>query len=132
MDIGEAIYGRLNGYAGLTALSSARIYPIVAPQGAKLPFVTFQQISGPRVHAMSHDPGLTYPRYQVSAWSTKYSNCLAMAKQIRLALQDWTSTTTLNIQRVFHDGEVDLSDNDPQTKDVIYHRANDFIVWYST
>ena len=129
--VGTAIYNRLNATAGVTAIISDRTYPLVLPQGTKLPACTYQQISGPRIHAMGSDPGLTSPRYQVNAWSTSYEQALSLANQLRLSLQDYSgSTGGFEIQRIFFDNEMEISSVDKN--EIVYHIAQDYIIWYST
>jgi hypothetical protein len=51
--IDDAMYSYLSTYAGLVALVSKRIYPIVMPLNVTLPAVSYQRISTERVHAFS-------------------------------------------------------------------------------
>jgi hypothetical protein len=87
-----ALYNYLSAYAGLTALIGTRIYPLQLPQNAKYPAVAYQQISGPRIHAMGTDPGMTYPRYQFTCWGDDHDDAAAIAKQIRLAFTNYSGT----------------------------------------
>ena len=136
MELGEALYTKLSGTAGVSALVSTRIYPVVVPQNGSLPCITYQQISEPWAHAMGTDPGIRSPRYQISAWSTSYSQVKSVAKQVRTALQDFTGTMGgaggIAVQRVFFEGETDMSDVDPESQAVTHHVAQDFIFWWST
>ena len=128
----EAIYGRLNSRSGVTAHTSNRIYPHVVPQNAKLPAVVYFQVSDPREHAFLGDPNIAHPRFQVSCFSTSYSQLRALSKQVRYALQDYTGTTWCNVKRMFFDDETELSDIDPEGKTVTYQAAQDYIIWWST
>ena len=92
MTIETALYSYLKDFAGLYALVSTRIYPLILPQNPTLPAVAYQQISGPRVHAMGNDPGITYPRYQFSCWGSTPASAAAVAQQIRLAFENYSGT----------------------------------------
>ena len=46
--IEEAIYGALTAHAGLSALVDDRVYPMVLPQDATRPAVTYMRVSGAR------------------------------------------------------------------------------------
>jgi len=131
MQIGEALYSYLSSYAGLTALVGNRIYPLILPQGVTLPAVTYTQISGPRVHCMGSDPGLTHPRFQVSVWAESYSDMATVAAQVRAALQDYSGTMGgddgVVVQRIFLEDETDRN-FEPNTK--TFRRDLDFIIWH--
>lgn len=130
MFIEEAIYSYLSGHAGLTALVSNRIYPLVMPQNTILPAVTFSKVSGPRVHAMQKDTGMAYPRFQVSCWGSTYKQAKEVAAQVRAALQDYKGTMGgaggVVVGGVFIQDENDLYE--PGTQ--VYHVALDFIIWH--
>ncbi|MEW5921568.1 MAG: DUF3168 domain-containing protein [Bacillota bacterium] len=131
MVIEEALYAYLSSHVGLTALVGSRIYPLVMPQGTTLPAVTFSKVSGPRVHAMQHDAGLAYPRFQVSCWGSTYKQAKEVAAQVRAALQDFKGTMGgpggAEVSGVFLEDETDLYE--PNTQ--IYHVALDFIIWHN-
>lgn len=90
MTVETALYNYLSGFAGLVALVSTRIYPLILPQTPTLPAVVYQQVSGPRIHAMGDDPGITSPRYQFSCWDDDHAGAAAVAQQIRLAFENYS------------------------------------------
>jgi len=135
MEIGEALYAHLAATTALSALIGTKIYPVSGPQNVDLPMVTYQMISGIRIHASISDPGLTRPRFQISSWSTSYSICKAVATQVRIALQDYSGNmgstiSTVPVQRIFHDNEIDLQDTSDGR--VTYQNAQDFIIWHTS
>jgi len=83
----EALFAHLKDCTGLKNLVGDRIYPLVLPQKAVLPAVTYQKISGERLHKLQGDTGLTRPVYQLSCWAENYAQCKAAAEQVRLCLQ---------------------------------------------
>jgi len=83
----EALFAHLKAFTGLKSLVDERIYPLVLPQKAVLPAVTYQKISGERLHKLQGDTGFTRPVYQLSCWAENYAQCKAVAEQVRLCLQ---------------------------------------------
>lgn len=122
----QALFTQLSGFAGLTSLVASRIYPTTLPDKPKLPAVTYIRITGPRVHTMGSDPGLQYPLFQVSAWSRSYPVALAVAEQVRKALQDFSGTVaTIVIQDIIFEGDSQLYE--PDTKN---HQAiGEYTIW---
>lgn len=108
--IEETIYSRLSGFAGLTALVSTRIYPIILPQGVTYPAVTYQRISAEaRESCMVDDVGLVRTRFQMTAWSETFKGARTISEQLRQALQRWK---TSGVQGTYILGEYDLYDPD--------------------
>ena len=134
MDLGEALYRQLSTATLTTQLGSTAIYPLVAPQGKTLPYITYQQISEPRIHASMKDPGLQSPRVQISQWSSSYEQVKLLADKTRNVLQDFSGNLGggMAVQRIFFDNEVDLLDMDSEAGKLTYHTAQDYIIWYST
>lgn len=128
----EAIYGRLNTASGVRAISSGRIFPGVIEQNVRLPAITYFKVSDPRIHANVRDPGIAEPRFQVSMFSTSFSQVQSLAKQVRLALQDYSGSTWGNVHRVFIESESDLTEIEPDDQQVIHHVVQEYIVWWST
>jgi hypothetical protein len=111
----EALYARLSGYASLTALVGARIYPLRAPQTAPLPYVVYQRISTIRWSAMGVDTGLARPRMQLTAWASTPAAAKAVKEQVRAALQRWRGTAAnVTILDSFLADERDLVDEEQQ------------------
>ncbi len=131
MTIEEALYSYLKGYAGLAALVSTRIYPLILPQDSTFPAVTYQRISGPRIHTMGNDPGLAYPRFQVSCWGKTYASAKAVAAQVIAALQNqrnttWGGTGGVMVQASILESDRDLYEPDTQ----VYHVPVDVTIWF--
>jgi len=133
MSVGITIYNRLTASADLSNIIEDRVYPLTVPQGAKLPAVAYQQISGQRVKAMIRDPGLAYPRYQLTILSTGYDQCYNVAKYTRQALQDYSgSTGGVIIQRAFFENEFEFETYDENGDNVTFHIIQDYEIWWST
>lgn len=108
MIIENAIHSRLSNHSGLSALVAARIYPVVVPQSAAYPCVSYQLITAPRASAMSADTGDVAARYQLNAWAEGYASARAVAVQIRAALQRFSGTVEgVVIKGIFIQHELD-------------------------
>lgn len=89
----STLYSRLTTFAGLVALVVKRVYPLIIPQGAAYPAVTYQRISTePREVAMGGDPGIARARIQVTAWANTFDDAKDVGNQVRLALERWNPT----------------------------------------
>lgn len=124
-----ALRTRALAHEGTAALIAARFYAAgEVPQGATLPLVSAQRISGIRQHAMGADTGLVMARVQINVVAASYTGVLALAEQIRGAFQDYTGTSaSVVIERIFLDGETDLGFDQPGEA---HSRALDFQVWF--
>lgn len=119
--IEEILFTRLSNFQGLKDLVSTRIYPVIMPQGATKPAVTYQLISAPREKAMVADPGLVTSRYQFTAWATTNFGARAVIKQVRLALERYSSGIMAN---AFIETEYDVFDEAA----ILHGRGLDVIV----
>ncbi len=130
MGVEQAIYTRLAGYAGLTALVSTRVYYMDTRQDTAFPNVTFSLVTNVPVHASGSDAGLEHPTVQIDVWALTAQSMVDISTQVKAAMQDYSGTSAaVVVQRVFLENEIDNLDYDPNTKKKIYHRAHDFVVW---
>lgn len=127
MSLESEIYSRLSSYAGLTALTSTRIYPVILPQNVAMPAVSFQKVSALRPSNFSIDTGDVRARLQVDCWAVAPPGEAAaankIAAQVKGALKRYHGG---NIQDVYLENEQDLYED--VTK--IYRILLDFIVWF--
>lgn len=124
----EALYARMSGYAGLTALVSTRVYPVKLPQDCTYPAVTYQRISTIREVAHGADPGIARTRLQVTSAATTYSGVKAVTAQVRAALQRYDdAAASVAVLDTFLENEVDLFSEEEDDAGV-YLVAQDFTV----
>jgi hypothetical protein len=69
----EAIISRLLGDSSIAALAGSRIYPASRAQGADLPTIAIQRISGGPLYADDGEVGLQEARVQVDCWGDTYA-----------------------------------------------------------
>ncbi len=86
----EALNMHLASSAGINAIVSDRVYPVMLPQNCPLPAVAYQKISGERIHSLQGDTGYTTPVFQITSRAESYAECKALAEQVRLSLQNFT------------------------------------------
>lgn len=112
----EALYSRLSGFAGITALCSTRIFPVKIPDNTTMPCLSYHRISGSRIESMTGSSALVYARFQIDCWGRKYSDVKALAEQVRLALEGYKGTIAgVTIYGVNYLGDLDLYEDDSQT-----------------
>jgi len=81
------LYSAITGHAGLTALVGTRLYPNEAPQDPTLPFIVYYEFATPREQALTGAIAVSKPRIQYSIYDETYAGALAVADELRAALQ---------------------------------------------
>jgi len=126
--IDTALYARLSGYAGLTALVSTRIYPAPIPQNPTYPLVTYQEIDRVSPHTMGTLAGVTHIRYQIDSWATTLAGAKAVAAQVEAALDNYAGTSdTIVILNCFLESGQSSPYDDAEG---VHRYIQDFIVEY--
>lgn len=131
----EALYVQLKNSSTLASLVSTRIYPVVAPIEADYPRITYQLISETPSHAMGGDVSKRDPYFQIDIWAESYTGMESVGNQVMTCLQDFSGTITsgsssLAVDRIFLEGQMDLPDYDDSKKKTIYRRMQEYIIWY--
>ena len=129
--IEKAIYSILTGDATVLALTSTRVRPVVALQGASLPYVIYQQISGPRYHTTSGPIGMADTLYQVNCWASTYSDMKTLSEAVRKAMDGYSGTIASVVIDVIHiQDESDIPDLSADTNINRYGKRLDFRIWF--
>lgn len=113
------IYTVLSGSSAVSAVVSARIYPLVLPQDVTLPAITYVRISGGQVNSMGGYSGLENPRMQIDVWGATYTAAKTLAALVHAAMSAATTFSALLIS------DMDLYEDDTK----IYRVSMDFSVW---
>lgn len=92
MSLESNIYSTLSADAGVTALVSDRIYPVVAPQGVTVPFVVWQVIAktGSTTLGADETSGLDRVLIQFACFGRTYSSAHDVCNAVRAALEPAT------------------------------------------
>ena len=135
MEINEALYSYLSGYAGLTALISNRIYPDILPQNTPYPAITYQKISENEIDTFNQPTTLMVPIYQFSCWGSTRSSSEAVSKQLRLAFKNYKSTTMggaggVSVSAVRIINRLGTYETDNDGKIIAYGTLTDFEISY--
>ncbi len=88
--ISSAIYSFMAATAGITALVSTRIYPLVMPVGHAWPAITYNGDDHNLVQTFDGQTGLTRSYYQIDAWAQTYIEAQQLATAIRAAFKNYT------------------------------------------
>jgi len=135
--LGEAIYSSLKAdTTGVYARVATRIYPLMAPQTAAAPFLTYQQISSPGYRASVADANIRSDRLQIDCYSTSLSTVRALADDVRYRLRDhmgtFPSSSGIAVQRIFFDNETEMIEHDEDMSVPHYRVSQDYIFWWSS
>ena len=88
-ELANALYGRL--YDQLDNVEN--VYPMRLPEGADLPSIVYQQISGQRGATHSGDHGPHRTTWQVTVWAASYEQAKMLAAEVEGALNTWVDRT---------------------------------------
>lgn len=109
-------------YSCLGALCANRVYPIVAPRGAALPHIVYQQIGGEGLNFLeSAEPSKKNSRFQIRTWAATHAAAVALARSIEDRL---VASTTLRATVL--GAFIDTSEDDLD----LYGTLQDFSIWY--
>jgi len=125
----EGIAAFLIADATIGAVVANRIYPLMIPQGATLPCLTYQRISTPRIvtHQSSGATGdLTNPRFQFDAWGVTQKEVKAISDALRAVLHGKRGAMGgVTIRAAIAENEEPEFDPDSE----LYRSRSDYIIW---
>lgn len=102
--VGKVLFGRL----GSTSAGS-RVYPLLLPQDATFPAVTYQQISRTQEHAYGVEAGVLSVRVQVDSWAESYAAARSLADEVAAALSRYNGTINgVTVRDIVLDNEREL------------------------
>jgi len=108
-------------------IAGAHVYPLVLPPNPTLPAITYTRMFTPRIYSLRGFSGLSYPRFQFTAWAETYAVAVELAEEIRVALDDYMGTIHLvEIQSSVKVNEIAMYE--PQTR--FYYIPIDFTIWH--
>lgn len=112
-------------HAALSTLVGGRVYPDVAPPGAQLPRIVYQQAGGKSYPYLDNTlPDQRNPRMQIACWATtrlEASDLALQAQAVLVAATDMTATPL---------GEYIA--RPPESDTGLYGTQQDFSVWAAT
>lgn len=87
-----AIRNRLVTTAGVSALVGTRVYPVLAPATAPLPFVTWRRVAVSRSQSLAGPIGLATVSLSLDVFAETYEAARDIADQCRRSLDGWGGT----------------------------------------
>jgi len=85
----EALWSHVLGDANVSAIIGQRFFPDAIPQNEQIPAAVYQQISSVADETLDGASGLTFARYQISAWAATRREAKTLAEAIRFRLQSF-------------------------------------------
>jgi hypothetical protein len=126
--IEEALRTALAADATLTAITSSRIYPVVAPQGTAAAYVTYEKVTGNPHHDHGGSGNLRWARISYMCHAPTYSQAKAMAAAIRTLLDGYRGTLSgVSIGSILSEEDADIGLDDQTRMQLV---AVDFMVQY--
>lgn len=82
----------LVGSTAVTSLVSSRIYPVIAPASASLPFVTWRRVAIRRQQTLGAPMGMPVTSVEYSIFGTTYEQAREVADAMRVVLDGYGGT----------------------------------------
>ena len=128
--IEEALVSKVLANATVAATVGTRAYPLVVPEGATLPAIVYQRISGVREHTHDQVGDLARPRFQFGSMALSYAAAKGLANAIRAALDNFAGTHLgVRIDAIQVQNEIDVY-NESTDEASTFITWLDFIVWH--
>lgn len=110
--------------AQIAALAGDRIYPILRPQDAALPAVTYSHVFGRPSNSLDgYTSGLQRFLMQIDCWAKSYSDVIALAQAVR----DRMNTSAATFSTVITEYPL-IDDYESDTK--LFRRSLSVACWY--
>ena len=131
-NIETAIVYILGEDVGVSAIVGTKIYPMVVPQNAVMPAITYQKISGQWQIQMDGPHNMSEERFQINCWASTYGGAKALCEAVRDVLNGYDSAVNVvDFHVMTLENEMDLLVEIPDERGARrYARAMDFNVWY--
>lgn len=135
MEINEALYSYLTGYAGLSGLVGTRLYIDFLPQSPTYPAIAYQHVSEEEIDTFNQPSStLIAVTYQFSCYGTTRKSSLAVAKQLRLAFKNYSGLTGgtggVTISAVTKESKITDIETDNTGRIIAHSTILDFKIWY--
>lgn len=122
-----ALYSLLSNVSGVISLVGLRIYPGIAPQTAKEPFLVYRLISDLPIRVMGTDTSLHKSRFSVYIHAAEYDEVKTIRDAVQSAMRDTSGTyDTIVVQHIYYEDENDGYD---PTVDRFY-TILDYSMWF--
>lgn len=104
MSIPEApeafLFQRLTSQTAVSQYIGSRVFPLIAPMNTTMPLVVYQRTAVERPQSLTGNVGNPVVTLQLTTYGTSYTSVKQIARAVRLAVDNWTGTTSgVTIQR---------------------------------
>lgn len=89
----KVIYGLLNASTAVKAIISDRFYPIIAPQGATVPLITYKTTQRLPSHTKSSTSMLDTYQLTINMFHKDYTVLCTLCEAVRTAMDGFSGTT---------------------------------------
>lgn len=127
--IEQALFERLRDDAGVFAVVAGEVFPVIIPQGHKLPCVVFSLISQTRTETVCDIASSVIGEYQIDSCSKNYFEAKTLADAVRVCLNNFTGPMGLGatlVDRITLLTAQDLVEGEPG----MYRVAQTFEIFY--
>lgn len=125
MNIGNAIYNILSNDATITGIVGTSIFPLAAPDGTDLPYITYFKISHNPNKNKSREKTIETLRIQIDNFAVSNTAASALADAVNSALSYYTGTVeSINIDIITFEDENDLHEVDSK----VYRKEQDYLI----
>ena len=83
---------QLKATAGVTAIVGAKVYPMIAPQSAALPYIIYEKPLDVPVNTATGADATSQKRFAVSCFAATYSGAHALGAAVAAALSGWVDS----------------------------------------
>lgn len=92
----------------VSALVASRVYPLLAPKTASLPFITWRRAGISREHTLAGPMGMPNVTVEVQSFATTYEDVRELADRVRLVLDGYGGTmNNVEVNNVSLENEAD-------------------------
>lgn len=130
--IERAVYSLLSSNPEVTGFVADGVFPLIAPQGTRLPYVTYQRVATETMHTFDGADGLVMAQVEVNAIASTYKEAKDLSQAAHEALQDFNGVEGMDFieditresQREDHDAITDAGQKP------VYRVSTDYNIWF--
>ena len=94
--------------AAVSSMAGSRVYPLLAPKTASLPFITWRRAGISREHTLAGPMGMPNVSVEVQSFATTYEDVRELADRVRLVLDGYGGTVNnVEVKNVSLENEAD-------------------------
>ena len=130
--VDAALADYIKTYAALLSMVNGRVYPVLAPQQAVMPFVVYQEITYRSEHHMGGAADLKNVWYQWDVFAERHQQVRDVGEALTTALDGYSGTVNgVDIRAVFvRDRRVSLENEQAGGQQMLYRVSLDTEIWY--